>query len=326
MQFKSNYPRLFIRSKNELAKHISGGQLKKDNALALINDVISNFDKYWHDSKESKPEKKKYIRSAFGNNLGRLLDLINKKVLATHDKKLPSFIYGGLSERSYIDAAKNLFAKKTGRTLIRLDIERFFEQMTEERVFYFFYKKCECSPEIARLLANLSCVSIGPKKSPGDKKTIARGFATSSRLAVWCNLDTFQHLFWKINRKLRNHDPRLSIFVDDIGISASGIGQKEMEDTAVWAEYFLNNFDANQPLPSNKNKKEIIPFKDNPQHLGLMFGKKKLTMGSKTQSRKDSIDKSVKELRKMGVKNTRLLARQKGYKNLQKILAQINKQ
>jgi hypothetical protein len=73
------YPKLYIRSKNELAKHLSHVKFPRENALLLINDVIKNFDRYWRDNKEqSKPEKEKYVRSAKRTPLGRLLDNINK--------------------------------------------------------------------------------------------------------------------------------------------------------------------------------------------------------------------------------------------------------
>jgi len=134
-------PSLNIRSKNELSKHISSGSFSKQKTLDLINNVIENYDHYWHDSKDSKPSEEKYIRSAVGTPLGTLLKLINKKVLKPHDHLLPNIIFGGVSGKSHIDAAYQLLGKQKNRTLLKMDMYHFFEQNTVEMVTKFFFKK-----------------------------------------------------------------------------------------------------------------------------------------------------------------------------------------
>ncbi len=319
------YPTLNILSKNELAKHISGNRITKEATLSLINDVIINFDRYWYDSKRSEPSDDKYVRSAVNRPLATLLDLINTKVLLPHDKKIFPFIYGGVSGRSHLEAAKNLIGKERGRTLLKIDIKRFFEQISEDRVFHFFHDKCHCSVRASKLIAGLCCVPIGPKGTLGSKKTIARGFPTSSRLAIWCNIGTFQKIFWMINRKLRDNDPRLSIFVDDIGISACCTREDEMEKVYLIVEQILNKFDKNQPLPVNPTKKKISTFIQNPEFLGLGIGRKKLRMGKKTQSKRDKVNQAFKIQQKAGKKNHKITNQRKGYKNYQKMIAKINK-
>lgn len=289
MQRKPRYPKLNLGSKNEIAKRISGKKLPYIKALALINDVLQNFDKQWYDSEASKPEEEKYVRSAVGKPLGKLLELIDGKILAPHDHMVPSFIFGGLSGKNHIQAAHHLLGEKRGRTLIKLDVRRFFEQIQEKRVFYFFYSKCGCGKEAAQLLARLCCVPLGAKVSGGTEKSIARGFSTSPRLSAWCNLDLFQRLEWKMKRKLRGHDPRIAIFVDDIGITASRIDKEHMEKFRDVVLDLLANFDKNQPIPANPKKTKVIEFAAGAQHLGLKLGRSKLSMGSKTRSRRDKV-------------------------------------
>jgi hypothetical protein len=283
------YPVLGLRSKNELAKRISGKYLPYAKALALINDAVKNFDIYWYDSDQSEPGKEKYVRSAVGNSLGRLLELVDRKVLAPHDEMIPEFIFGGLSGRNHIQAAHHLLGEQRGRTLIKLDVRRFFEQVKEKRVFYFFFSKCGCSKEVSQLLSRLCCVPLGPKGSGAVEKSIARGFATSPRLALWCNLDLFIRLNWRSRRKLHGHDPELAIFVDDIGITASRIDKEHMEKFSETAEDLLKNFDRNQSLPINTTKKEVRTFVDGAEHLGLKLGRSKLTFGRKTRTKSDSV-------------------------------------
>lgn len=97
---KNRYPKISIGSKNELAKRISGKMFSYNDALGLINDVLANFDRYWYDSADSEPEKEKYVRSAVGSPLNKLLKLIDQKVLAPHDFLIPDFVFGGVSGKN----------------------------------------------------------------------------------------------------------------------------------------------------------------------------------------------------------------------------------
>lgn len=198
------YPSLSLRSKNEITKRISNPRLSLIEALSLINKVLNNYDKYWRDVKSfSEPEKDKYVRSAKGTSLGRILSLIDKKILAPSDKLIPEFISGGVSSKSHVQAAYYLLGKRRKRTKLGLDITRFFEQNGRERVFAFFYVKCKCSKKAANILANLCCVPMGAKNSGEAKKILARGFPTSTRLALWCNLDLFLRIYWKAKQLLK---------------------------------------------------------------------------------------------------------------------------
>ncbi len=280
------YPKLHIRSKNELAKHLSHAKFPKAEALALINDVQKNFDSYWRDNKsQSKPEKEKYVRSAKRTPLGRLLDNINKLVLAPHDNLLPDFIFGGIQGLNHAKAVEHLLGRKRRRVLLKLDITRFFEQIREERVLHFFQNKCVCSHKAAKLLASACCVSIGPKDRPGDYKTIARGFATSSRLAVWCNLDTFLKLDRLVKKRLKGKDPRIAVYVDDIGITASRASKEDMEELYKEIQELFTKSDKNQILPLNDEKKDIVSHEQTPEHLGLRMYRNRLSIGAKTKSK-----------------------------------------
>jgi len=97
------FPKIFIRSKSELAKHISHNKFPKEEALNLINDALLHSEEYWKDSKHSKPEK--YVRNAKFTPLGLLLKKINAMVLAPHDKTLPNFIFGGIKVDCLDDVA-----------------------------------------------------------------------------------------------------------------------------------------------------------------------------------------------------------------------------
>jgi len=320
MSKHNRYPTLNLGSKNEIAKRISSDRLKYHGALALINDAMRNRNGYWYDSAESEPENEKFVRSAVGTPLGKLLKLIDTKILAPHDKLVPDFIFGGLSGRNHIQAARHLLGKQRNRALLKLDIRRFFEQIHKQRVFYFFHKKCGCSVKAARILSEVCCVPLGPKGSGRAEESIARGFATSPRLALWCNLDLFLRLSWEAKSEFRGHDPRIAIFVDDVGIMASRIDVKPLEEFSKKVENILANFDPNQPLPINPEKKKIMIYTKGIEHLGLRFGRNKLTMGRKARSKKDKIQHAIKQ-HPQGIEKRILLRKRKAYHIYQRQIA-----
>lgn len=293
MQEGNRYPSLNLGSKNEIAKRISSKSFPQQKALALINDVLDNFDDYWRDSKRSQPERRKFVRSAVGTPLEKLLKKIDRRILKPHDNLVPGFIFGGISGKNHIHAAYSLLGKQRKRVLIGLDISRFFEQIQKSRVFYFFHKKCDCGVRASRLLARLCCVPVGQKGSESKKTVLARGFSTSSRLAVWTNLETFLRLKWTSSRLLKGHDSKIVVFVDDIGVTASRISKLKAKEFSNKLKEILSNFDKNQKLPINKTKTNITSFAEGAEHLGLRLGKRKITMGSKSKAKRENVKKKL---------------------------------
>lgn len=324
MSKDSRYPSLGIRSKNELAKRISGKTLTYTESLNLINDVLTNYNKYWRDNnKVSEPENEKYVRSAHGTPLGKLLDLINKKILSPNDKLLPKFIFGGVSKKNHIQASLHLLGNNRKRTKLGADIHRFFEQNDSERVQFFLNRKCYCSKKASGLIADLCCVPIGPKNNNSDIKTIARGFATSTRLAVWCNLDLFLRVDWSVKKILKGHSPKITFFVDDIGISANKVNKDLMNKVYSKIDDIFKNHDKNHCLPLNDGKKKIQFYTSgNMEHLGLKFCKNKVVAGGKTIKKWQTVKENLKKSNISISEKRRLISKNKSYK---KYVAYINK-
>lgn len=288
------YPKIAIKSKNDLAKRISHKKLSQQEALSLINDVLQNFDKYWKDAPEplSEPHKDKYVRNAKWTPLGALLELIDRRILQPSDNMLPSFIFGGVKGKDHVKAAKNLVGRKKYRTLLKSDLSRFYEHVPQERVVHFFMEKGQCSRRGARLLAKLCCVPKGAKGSKSDEMTIARGFATSSRLAVWCNLDFFLRLDWLVKKELRGHDPKLSIYVDDMGITASKVDKEQMDQLYNQIRDIFNPHDGHS-LPLNETKKTVKTYKEGMRILGTIILRNGLHVSDKTSGKIQSLKKKI---------------------------------
>ena len=325
MHQKKRYPKIKLRSKNDLAKRISSKKFSQKEALKLINVILNNYDKYWHDVKAiSEPVKNKFVRSAKNTPLEKLLRLINDKILAPHDNMIPEFVFGGLSKRNHVQAVYYLLGNKRKRSKLSLDIYRFFEQNSRNRVYHFFNKKCECSEKISNLLADLCCVPFGPKGGKKNK-VLARGFSTSTRLALWCNLDLFMRTYWEAKKFLKNRDVRITIFIDDIGITASNTTRSDMESLSKKIEEILCNYDCNQKLLLNDKKDIKIWPDENVEHLGLTLGRNKITLGRKTRAKQDRVKNKLSNKNISQEEKKKLIGKKKSYKNYSNYVKSLKK-
>ena len=144
---------------------------------------------------------------------------------------------------------------------------------------------------VSKLLANLCCTPIGKKNSGSIKKTLARGFSTSPRLAIWINLNTFLQIQWLTSKILKGHDPRIVIFIDDIGITASRISKQKMKQLQHGIEKILQK----NKTPQNRKKTLIKLFSNTVEHLGVVLGRNKVTIGSKTRKKLTFLLKKIKK-------------------------------
>lgn len=293
-------PKLNLYTKKQLANAIRGKNLSFDEAVKLIDDCLANKDNYWFDNQEeSKPDDDKWVRSASKTSLGKLQKRINQQILAPHDNELPIFIYGGVGEKGIKNAAIALQGKNNKRTLLKIDMRRFFEHITYEDIVRTLVCHCNCGKDVAQIIAEIACVRMGKKSLDNtNEKVLARGFSTSSRLAVWCNLTLFRKLFYCMSKKLKGHDPRIAVYMDDIGITASRV-----DPTMLSSLYkdIVNLIENTSKLEVNKNKTRIIDYLQCEydvidghllegktaqfEFLGIGIGRSRLYPGVKTRSK-----------------------------------------
>ena len=294
------YPKLNLYTKKQLANAIRGKNLSFDEAVKLIDDCLANKDNYWFDNQEeSKPDDDKWVRSASKTSLGKLQKRINQQILAPYDNELPIFIYGGVGKKGIKNAAIALQGKNNKRTLLKIDMRRFFEHITYEDIVRTLVCYCNCGKDVAQIIAEIACVRMGKKSLDNtNEKVLARGFSTSSRLAVWCNLTLFRKLFYCMSKKLKGHDPRIAVYMDDIGIIASRV-----DPTTLSSLYkdIINLIENTSKLEVNKNKTRIIDYLQYEydiidghllegktaqfEFLGIGIGRSRLYPGVKTRSK-----------------------------------------
>lgn len=290
----SKYPKINLYSEKQLINCLSGRGLSFDTTAELLEDCLNNKDKYWRDNMEkSDSGREKWFRNAHGTPLGKLQELISGRILAPYDKYLPSFVHGGITGKGVKTAANSLLGKKRHRMLLKIDMAHFFEHVSYGGVVDLFENEFGCSPKVAKIIAEMSCVPEGAKGN-GDKRhmVLARGFSASGRIAVWCNINLFMKIFYLVNKKLKGHDPRIAIYMDDIGITASRVESAQMASLYKDILKLIGKTD----LEVNERKTVIVDYmhrKYNPldgslcakpapfEFLGIELGRNKLLPGVK---------------------------------------------
>lgn len=284
---------LNIKTKNDLVKHLSKWWDYK-NILELINEVNQNLWNYYYNHKDSDIKKNKFNRVAKWP-LELLNRLINDNILKELDKKLPNFIFWGISNKNHIQAVK-IHKSTYNRTFIKFDLERYFDQIDIDRIIWNLVKKCWCNKIWAVNIAQLCCVPEWEFFNTESNKVLARWFHTSTRIAILCSIDFFKQLNFFLQRHYKNLKPKISIFVDDITISIdntdndeiNGIVQKVLD---LWTKHNLKLNHSKTHIDINVNKVEILWVKL--EHLKLKPWKKTIWKRNIAYAKWNKWDKSA---------------------------------
>lgn len=137
------------------------------------------------------------------------LDLVHTRIASLISRvKQPDYMHSGLKGRSYISNAR---AHLGGEPVLTTDIKAFFPSTLRNKVFGFFYKKLNCSPDVADLLSHICTVN-------GHLPT---GSRISMPLAYWANSEMFDRLdFFS-----RSCNVKMTVYVDDVTFSGAAINR-----------------------------------------------------------------------------------------------------
>lgn len=302
----TDYPNLSITNKNHLAKLTAGtvdGRTETIGQMAaIIQKCEKKCDELWNDNhRMSKIEEGKIFRSCKWTDLGKLLGRIDKKILSPHDAKMPCHIHGGIKhiylskrgkiiKRSAESAALSLVNGKN-TWLIKMDLRRFYEQITKEDIFHLLHNKCGCSIAMANFIAEIATVNEGPKNTPlGEQKLLARGFATSSRLAIWAKINFFLELRQVLKKICKNNSCRVALYIDDIGVT---IKTKD-PGLVLHVAKKIKQIAKKHGLDINDKKTEIYPPEYRKEHLGCCITNNGILIDSKSQQKEGVMKKRVR--------------------------------
>jgi hypothetical protein len=118
----------------------------------------------------------------------------------------PEYLQSGCKGRSHVTNAR---VHDQARLLVKLDIKAYYQSTKRDAVYQFFRKTMSCSPDVAGLLSDLSCVS----------GHIPTGSPLSQILAFYASLPLFQ----EIARASESEGITFTVYVDDLTFSGEKI-------------------------------------------------------------------------------------------------------
>lgn len=113
--------------------------------------------------------------------------LLRKLVRLLMQVELPSYVYGGIKEKSHI---QNASIHKESNCLMLIDIRNFFPSTTDSYVYDLFKNKFEMSPDIAKILTDFVTVTCERKEG----RYLPQGYPTSPILSYLAYVNMYDEL------------------------------------------------------------------------------------------------------------------------------------
>ena len=128
--------------------------------------------------------------------------------------------------------------------------------------------------------------------------------------------------FHRINdlvmKKLKAYDPRMAVFIDDIGISASRVPEDLLRSLVKGIDDILSH-ESKGAVRLNTAKTNVFNFKDGINHLGVTLNRNKLILPSDLQSKRDWLTYEYK-----ATKSPIIKMRLKGYRSYDAAIRKAN--
>lgn len=186
-----------VKSKKKIASLLNS-TIPDLNRLKIDDGNYNEFDDL------KNPDKPRKIQQP-----AKALDVVHSRLASLLCRiSVPEYLHSGRKGRSHVT---NAHAHVGNHSILTTDIKSFFQSTKREMIFTFFYKKMQCSADVADLLSDL-CTCHGH---------IPTGSRISMPLAYWANSDMFDEL----HALALKHDNNMSIYVDDLTFSGGNINE-----------------------------------------------------------------------------------------------------
>ena len=255
--------KLNLKEISFLAQQIGFPQEKLLKISENINGHTSEF--VLRKIKKGKLKERDLVRPS--KLLKVVLRKINKNLL--NKFHLSQGVCGGVINHSLFDMVEGHCGREA---ILSLDLERFFPNISYERIFSLF-KDANCSTEIAKILTNLVTY----------KSSLPQGFPTSPTIAniIATNMDIVHLAICKKHNLYRTR------WIDDIIISGRTVDIKK-------AKYKLIKSIEKSGFTVNPDKTVFQLRKNIPEVVGLNLNKAKPYISEKIVNKVDSMIDSLK--------------------------------
>ena len=187
--------------------------MKQDCVAKLISPYIDKMGKARLIEPPSKELKK--VQKKIKRLLGKIV--------------VPDNIFSGIKGRSYADNAF-MHIGNSPRNLFKIDLTAFFPTISRNTVYEFFCKDLKCSPDVSRILTNLTTIDL--EKSNMVNPDEVYQFLSDKNVSCFNHLisgaPTSQIMSYLVNRKMFDEIQKISdennitmtIYVDDVTFSS----------------------------------------------------------------------------------------------------------
>lgn len=123
---------------------------------------------------------------------------------------LPSYVYGGIKQKSHI---QNASVHKKNRFLMLIDIQNFFPSTRDSYVYELFKKKFEMSEDLAKIMTDLVTIPCENKEG----RYLPQGYPTSPMLSYLAYVDMYNELYMLATE----NNMIFSCYYDDLTFSSN---------------------------------------------------------------------------------------------------------
>ncbi len=123
---------------------------------------------------------------------------------------LPSYVYGGIKEKSHI---QNAFVHKENKYLMLIDIQNFFPSTLNSYVYDLFKRKFCMDDDLAKILTDFVTIPCESK----DGRYLPQGYPTSPILSYLAYVDMYDELF----TIAADNQMAFSCYYDDLTFSSN---------------------------------------------------------------------------------------------------------
>ncbi|MDE7215215.1 MAG: reverse transcriptase family protein [Clostridia bacterium] len=144
----------------------------------------------------------------------------------------PTYVFSGIKGKSYIDNARIHENKKY---LFKIDISKFFPNISRNKVYKFYLNKLQTSPDVANILTNLTTVDLDLKNqddetmmevndfikenSIKERNHLITGSPISPIMSFLANIEMFEEMKILADK----HCISMTVYVDDVVFSSDNI-------------------------------------------------------------------------------------------------------
>ena len=188
-----------LRSRRKLARYL---HISKPKLLSLSSgeNLYRPFQKPKSSGGFREIQAPREDLKAVQRRIAKLLQRIEKA----------SYLFAPVVGKSYVD---NAAVHRGAQSIRKLDIEDFFPSCTSNRVFWFFHKRMQCSPDVAAIIAGIVT----------NNGALPQGSPCSPILAYFSYIDMWE----EISRIAgATGECTLSVYADDLTISGRIVPEK----------------------------------------------------------------------------------------------------